>query len=129
MSYYSSRNTSSFGKVAFSVVLVIAAIIITTYRPFNKASDIRTVTVTVTDKVVKNHDNDSKYLIFTEDENGNIETFEITDSLIYGRFDSSDTYAAIKVNSKYKFKIGGSRNEFLSWYPNIYEYELIEEED
>ena len=96
------------------------------YSPFNKASDMREVTVTVTDKAVKIYDGDSRYLIFTKDKDGNIATFEITDSWIVGRLNSSDVYAAIEVGNTYTFTIGGSRNELLSWYPNIYEYKLIE---
>lgn len=89
----------------------------------------RDVTVTVTDKAVKNDGDIGKYLIFTEDENGSIATFEITNSLMAGRFNSSDVYAAIKVGETYTFIVGGSKNEFLSWYPNIYGYELVEESE
>ena len=97
------------------------------YRPINKVSNKREVTAIVTDNVVKNSSNQSRYLVFTEDKEGNINTYEITDSLLAGRFNSSDLYASIKIGSEYKFEIGGSRNQFLSWYPNIYFYELIEE--
>lgn len=121
-------------KLAFilSIIFIILVIVlfgICTYRPFNKVSNIRDVTVTVTDKDVKNSDYNSKYLIFVEDENGLPSTYEITDSLLKGRFNSSDVYAGIKVGNTYTFTVGGSRNEFLSWYPNIYEYELIEEDE
>ena len=114
-----------------TVIFIIAIVIVLgvgIYRPFNKVSDMRDVTVTVTDKTVKNDGDDGKYLIFTEDKDGNIATFEITDSWIAGRFNSSDVYAAIKVGNTYTFTVGGSRNEFMSWYPNIYEYKLVEEE-
>lgn len=125
-SYYGRRYTSRSNCPIWLVVIVVL-FVIGIYRPLNKASDMREVTVTVTDKAVKNSSDDSKYLIFTEDINGNIATFEITDSLIAKRFNSSDVYAAIKIGSTYTFKVGGSRNEVMSWYPNIYEYKLIEE--
>ena len=86
------------------------------------------ITLKDTDKAVKNDGDSGKYLVFTEDANGEIYTFEITDSFLGGRFDSSDVYAAIKVGNTYTFTVGGSRNEFMSWYPNIYEYELVKEE-
>ena len=130
-SYYEKKYDSESENILWVTVIFIIAIVIVLgvgiYRPFNKVSDMRDVTVTVTDKTVKN-DDDGKYLIFTEDKDGNIATFEITDSLIAGRFNSSDVYAAIKVGNTYTFTVGGSRNEFMSWYPNIYEYKLIEEE-
>lgn len=131
-SYYEKKYDSESENILWVTVIFIIAIVIVLgvgiYRPFNKVSDMRDVTVTVTDKTVKNDGDDGKYLIFTEDKDGNIATFEITDSLIAGRFNSSDVYAAIKIDNTYTFTVGGSRNEFMSWYPNIYEYKLIEEE-
>lgn len=130
--YYGKNYSSESENILWVTVIFIIAIVIVLgvgiYRPFNKVSDMRDVTVTVTDKTVKNDGDDGKYLIFTEDKDGNIATFEITDSLIAGRFNSSDVYAAIKVDNIYTFTVGGSRNEFMSWYPNIYEYKLVEDE-
>lgn len=135
MSNYYYRNYSSDEGIGFQGWVTIICVIIclfvlgtSIYRSFNKVSDMRDITVTVTDKAVKNDGDSGKYLVFTEDANGEIYTFEITDSFLGGRFDSSDVYAAIKVGNTYTFTVGGSRNEFMSWYPNIYEYELIEEE-
>ena len=131
-SYYEKKYDSESENILWVTVIFIIAIVIVLgvgiYRPFNKVSDMRDVTVTVTDKTVKNDGDDGKYVIFTEDKDGNIATFEITDSLIAGRFNSSDVYAAIKVGNTYTFTVGGSRNEFMSWYPNIYEYKLVEDE-
>lgn len=111
------------------VVLILLMIGIGTllYRPFNKISDIRQVTTTVTEKGIKTIGVEGTYLIFTENKNGMIATYEITDSLFKGRFNSADVYAAIKTGTTYTFTVGGSRVEFLSWYPNIYEFEVVEE--
>lgn len=114
--------------ILFIVVTIVVAII-GLARPFDKVSNIKDITVTVTDKVVKNGNDSGKYLIFGKDENGTVHTFEITDSLLRFRFNSSDVYAAIKTGSKYEFTVGGSRNHFLSWYPNIYEYKLLQEKE
>ena len=124
-----SRDVKGKLMVILSIMSIIVLLGICIYRPFNKVNSIRDVTVTVTDKDVKNSHYVSKYLIFVEDENGLPSTYEITDSLLKRRFDSSDVYAGIKVGNTYTFTVGGSRNEFLSWYPNIYEYELIEEDE
>ena len=102
-SYYEKKYDSESENILWVTVIFIIAIVIVLgvgiYRPFNKVSDMRDVTVTVTDKTVKNDGDDGKYLIFTEDKDGNIATFEITDSLIAGRFNSSDVYAAIRQKS------------------------------
>ena len=124
---YKKRMARSLFTCALSVVGIIIIFGIMFYRPINNVSNKREVTVVVTDKVVKNSSDQSRYLIFTEDKEGNINTYEITDSLLAGRFNSSDLYASIKVGERYRFEIGGSRNQFLSWYPNIYSCELIEE--
>ena len=129
MSNYYRRNSRSGCKGLYGViniVIIVVFLVACFYRPLNKISNMRDVTVAVTDKVVKNYGNNSKYLVFTEDTNGTVATFEITDSWLNGRFNSSDIYAAIKIGNTYTFTVGGSRNEFMSWYPNIYKYELVE---
>jgi hypothetical protein len=56
----------------------------------------------------------SYYLIFTEDE-----TFKNTDTLKFWKFNSSDIYGRIKVNSECEFDVYGFRVNFLSMYRNI----------
>lgn len=120
-------------RLDFEIVLGLFAILVSLillclafYRPVNKATNIRDVTITVTDKVVKNSGDSGKYLIFGEDMQGNVHTFEITDSWLKFRFNSSDVYASLDEGSTYILTVGGSRNRLLSWYPNIYEYVEIE---
>lgn len=75
-----------------------------------------TVTITVTDKAIKRYDESDKYIIYTDDE-----TFEISDELLLGRFDSSDDYGRLKVGETYTVTVVGWRVHFLSWYRNIIE--------
>lgn len=110
-----------------SVLFIIIFVFIICFRPINKVCDIRNETATVTDKNVKNNSKESKYLIYCEDIDGNTVVYEVTDSLLHGRFNSSDVYAQISVGKTYEFTVGGSRSGFLSWYPNIYEYKVIKE--
>lgn len=127
---YNSNRVDA--EVVIGLVVILFCIImvcIAFYRPINKISNIRDVTVTITDKAVKNAGDTGKYLVFSEDLNGNVHTFEVTDSWLKGRLDASDDYAALKVGNTYVLTVGGSRNRLLSWYPNIYEYQLLELED
>lgn len=55
-----------------------------------------------------------KYLVY----NSNT-TYEIEDSWIHWRWDSSDVYGKIEVGKTYKATLQGYRVPFLSWYPNI----------
>lgn len=115
-------------SVEYIVVLLIVVIVlgIPMYRLFDKASNERKVTVKITDKVVKNGKDSSKYLIFCEDESGNIVTYEVTDSLLMFRFDSSDVYGSLKTDKTYELTVRGSRNTVLSWYPNVYECKEVD---
>ncbi len=81
--------------------------------------EIETV-ATVTDKQVKPVGGNGKYLIFAENESGEPEVFEITDSWIRLKFNSSDMFAVIKVGETYRFVTRGRRLRVFSWYPNIY---------
>lgn len=78
------------------------------------------VTITITDKDVKRYDDSDKYLIYTE--NG---TFEITDTVAYWRWDSSDLYGRIEIGKTYTATICGWRIPFLSSYKNIIEVDEI----
>lgn len=113
-----SENTISwvFYLLALLIICVVAII-----RPINKVTNTREIIATVTDKGIKNDSNKGKYLVYTKTIDGKVEVFEITDSLLAFRFDSSDVYAGIEVGKTYTFEIRGSRNRLFSWYPNIYD--------
>ena len=102
-----------------AVLIAIVMLVITFWRPINKASEVRTEVIVVTDKMVKN----DRYLIYASDN-----VYEITDSWLMGRFDSSDLYGKIEVGKTYKVKVGGKRDHFLSVYPCIHEVEEVKEE-
>lgn len=123
------------GKIAVTgfMVLVLGFILFQSmargiYRPINKACNERTIIATVTDKEVKKYNKKDKYLIYTEDENGESQTFEITDSLLMWRWDSSDVYGKIERNKTYEFTVRGSRWQIMSFYPNIYDVKPIKQE-
>lgn len=115
--------------ITLFVMLIFTLVVIGPhfYRPFGKCNNIREVTATVTGKVVKNEGAEDKYIIFVKDSSEGIHAYEITDSLFRSRFNSSDVYAQIHEGDTYLFTVGGSRSELLSWYPNIYEFQLVEE--
>lgn len=134
---YTYRRGFSVGEklyIFFTVGVVIWALWLlgaSVYRSYDKgAGEERVITATVTDKGVKSVDKSTqKYLVYTELDDGDdgVEVFEITDSLISGRFNSADVYAKIKVGKTYKFTVRGHRNGFFSWYPNIYDFEEVKE--
>jgi hypothetical protein len=84
------------------------------------------VVATVTDKTVKAYNGEDKYLVFVDVQGGKSTTYEIEDTLVGFRFNSSDVYSALKSGRTYKLEIMGYRIPYLSMYPNILSYEEVE---
>lgn len=110
---YSSHSASQLG-CGILAVAVLGLGSVGVYGLYEALNPTKDVTVTVTDKVVKNSKNDSTYLIFT-----NKGVFEDSDSLVNGKWNSSDLYNELKVGKSYTLHVRGIRNHVLSWYPNI----------
>ena len=128
------QRKNVFNLQYFFIILffcfVLFIIGINLYRVFTVAfGKPETITATVTEKGIKRISGDKGgrdvYLVYTQTDAGEINVFQVTDSLLAGRFDSSDVYAGIMTGKKYEFAYRGSRNRLLSWYPNIYKYTLI----
>ena len=92
------------------ILLLIAAYPIA-YR--SSATEVE-VTVTRLERITEHQS--GKYLAFAGDE-----TFEITDSWLFGRFDASDLYGTMSEGGRYQVKVAGWRIGFLSMYRNILE--------
>jgi hypothetical protein len=88
-------------------------------------SNRRTEVGIVTSKEVKRINKEDTYLIYTESEDGEINVYEITDSLVHFRFNSADVYGGIKEGHTYEFEVVGIRSGIMSLYPNILEYKEI----
>ena len=102
------------------IIIVIICLFTSCGHTIDRNSNKREVIGTVTEKTVKRIDQQDKYLIFVKIEGEDeIQVFEITDNWIEGKLNSSTIYGNIKIGETYTFTIKGSRNEMLSWYPNI----------
>lgn len=107
------------------ILCVITAIVFTICLSFND----HTYTVTVTDKERVNNDDGSKYLIFGEKENGEVLVVENVDSMLRGKFNSSDVYGQIKIGNKYEITVVGVRVPFFSMYENVIAFKLVEQSE
>ena len=102
------------------IIVVIICLLTSCGHTIDRNSNEREVVGTVTEKTVKRSDKQDKYLIFVKIEGEEeIQVFEITDNWVEGKLNSSTIYGNIKIRETYTFTIKGSRNEMLSWYPNI----------
>lgn len=115
------RSTFKFG--VFSMIAVLILVIICQSYFIKNTSTIVISKVTGKERVTTNGtDNkvESKYLVFTE-----AETFECTDQILVGKYNSSDVYGQIEIGKKYKFTVYGVRIPFLSQYRNIVNIEAV----
>lgn len=125
-----SYRISYYEVIYFMISIgIILLILLALLAPaVNKVINEREIVVTVMDTGIKNSMKKSRYLVYCKDTENNNETIvlEITDSIFKFRFDSSDMYPNIEPGHTYRFTVCGNRVHILSWYPNIYDYELIE---
>lgn len=80
---------------------------------------------TVTDKDIKTYSHSSKYLVYTQTEEGKTKVFSVEDSPARLRWNSSDVYSEIGVGKTYRFTTIGFRIEFLSMYENIIDFQEL----
>ncbi|WP_373262013.1 hypothetical protein [Hungatella hathewayi] len=124
-----TKHYRIFDLQGICVLIGLCAILLISVAPaVNKILNEREIVVTVMDTGIKNSMKKSRYLVYCKDTENNNETIvlEITDSIFKFRFDSSDMYPNIEPGHTYRFTVCGNRVHILSWYPNIYDYELIE---
>lgn len=104
--------------IGFTIFLVLSPV---WFIPLYRHSE-QTVVITVVSKERIAEKNSGKYLVYTKGE-----VFEVTDTVSYWRFDSSELYGELGEGKSYRCKISGWRVPFFSWYRNIIEIERFEE--
>ena len=87
-----------------------------------------TYVVEVTNKERVNYSDSGKYLIYGQEDNNTL-VLKNTDSLLRGKFNSSDIYAELEIGTTYEFTVVGYRIPILSDYENIIEYKEITNEN
>lgn len=92
-----------------AVMLLFGVIYLTT--GYLKESEIE---ITVKDKERVVYNKGSEYLVWTENE-----VFKNTDSLMKGKFNSSDLQGKLERGKTYRCKVYGWRINFLSKYRNL----------
>lgn len=104
--------------VPLSIVLIvlIAAVFVFAYR-----GSVRDVTFAVDSKERvcdsgSDGQQECRYLVFTD-----AGTYQVTDTILFGRFDSSDVYGRLDEGETYQGRVAGWRVPFLSRYPNLIE--------
>jgi hypothetical protein len=120
-----TSTMKNVGKIIFAIV--VALVIAVGAFVFTKAykESETTVVFTVNDKDRVSYGSGSdlthKYLIYT-----NRGTYECTDSIFGNKFNSSDIYGRIKRDKRYRARVIGWRNHYMSSYQNILSISAIE---
>jgi hypothetical protein len=93
---------------------------------FNTVENV-TFTVTKAERVTYQNGDDtsSKYLVWTTRAGGEKEVFEDTDTLWFGKFNSSDIYGDLKTCHTFNAKVNGWRVPWASAYRNILSIEDV----
>ena len=102
----------------FSVILIIFLVLmVILFAIYNIAYAFTSgyETITIKEKWVKYHGNDAKYLVSST--NGQV--FQITDTWVKWRWNSSNLYADLQPNQVCRIETQGWRFPFLSDYKNI----------
>lgn len=79
----------------------------------------QTAVITVTEKERVNKSDDSYYLVFGKDKNGNTVVYKNSDDLFRMKFNSSDIQAQLEIGNTYEVQLVGLRVPFFSMYENI----------
>lgn len=111
----SNRNVT--GLTGFGIVgFIIIAILGIGYAVWYNVGTQETKANCVIDSKDRstNKDGASIYRVYTS-----CGVYTVEDSIIQGKFNAADTYAALKQGETYTIKSVGYRNGFLSQFPNI----------
>ena len=67
------------------------------------------------------------FFIVIQKDSGEIEILENSDSLFQWKWNSADFQQEMEIGKTYTFKVYGYRIPFLTWFRNIYTFEILEE--
>lgn len=120
-----SIRVKTFAMFTVSIVMIIFAVGYGVWFGFMTAFNDHEATITVTDKERVNDSSSSYYLVFGEDEAGNVLVYKNTDEFLRGKWDSSTMQAQLEVGETYDVVLVGYRIPFLSMYENILEIKEV----
>jgi len=108
-------NVVSILIIFFMLVFIFLSLFFNYLNP-------KSYTIEIKDKFIKNDRKSAKYLVVDT----NNTTYEISDLLFIGKFNSTDIYNSIDIGKSYKIYTTGFRIHVFSLYQNINKIELEE---
>ncbi len=107
----SKKGSVEVWVIGIFLILLAISLVYNVIYAFTSGSE----SITIEEKWVKYKGDKAKYLVSTT----NDQVFEISDTWIKGRWDSSNLYAKLKEGQTCKLETQGWRFPFLSDYKNI----------
>lgn len=114
------NDTGKWIWIIIAAIFFVGSVYMAAAPSINETSYQETKIITVAEKV-PSHGKEGKYLVIDTNEN----VYCVSDNIFINKFDASDRYASLHVNSTYNVVIGGYRNHFWSWYQNILEIKAV----
>lgn len=119
MKHFKQRGSfdDAFGTLSlFGIIIAIFVLLFwNVFVAYGTESVVRDAKVEKSERVCDGgKDGSCRYLVFTDKG-----VLQNSDTILRGKFDSSDVYAGIKVDKTYDFTTVGFRIPFFSMYPNI----------
>ncbi len=113
-------------KVNAIFIIVILLVIISIGVDIICNAHESTYIITITDKERIAEGSNSKYLVFGNDDNGNVLVFENTDTFWRFKWNSSNIQGELILGNRYQITVVGFRVPLFSMYENIIAVTLIE---
>jgi len=122
--------SKSWSEVILPLFLV--GILLIVCLPLSWAYETQTTNIeigTVTNQYIKRNGwgrtaKDTFFVVIQKND-GEKEIFENSDSLFQWKWNSSDFQQELEIGKTYTFKVYGYRVPFLSWFRNIYSFEIL----
>ncbi len=107
-----------FKSILIALLIIIIGVVIIKLASI-EYSNKETIQIEIKDKYIKRQGSGetAKDVYMIVDTNNN--TYEITDLLFIGKFNSTDIYNRLDIGQVYIVEVTGVRNNFMSWYRNI----------
>lgn len=125
-----SIDPGRFVMGVFMVIILALTLTAFSVKALNNVSNKHEVEIQVERAFTKRSPSSEKskeqYLITGKDKDGNVQSFKITDTLLLGKFNSTDIFGSITEGKYYRFVVYGWRIPILSEYPNIKSVEEID---
>lgn len=111
-------------SIAFMIILIALLVFSIGFKIYSYTVE-ETIVVTIEDKERINQEDESYYLVFATNETGDSIVFKNVDSLLAGKWNSSNVQGALKIGKTYEVTLRGLRIPFLSQYQNIISYKEV----